>query len=91
MTDRKAGQMARVGAIIKRKVVMHKTEHSISVVVISNPTNLSGMVGYLGTSKHVKDLAAQDQGNDLKELSMVGRGGQRKKPIRSTKRLKLKE
>ena len=44
--DHMAGQMARVGAVIKRKVVNHKTDHSISLVVISNPTYLSGMVGF---------------------------------------------
>merc|ERR1719452_464307 len=50
---------------------MHKTEHSISVVVIFNPTHLSGMVGFLGTRKHVNDLAGVDQGDEGKEVNMV--------------------
>ena len=61
--------MARVGAVVMGKVVMHKTEHSISVVVISN---LSGMVGFLGTRRHVNDLGCLlDQGNEGKEVSLV--------------------
>ena len=69
-----AGQMARVGAVVMGKVVMHKTEHSISVVVISNPTNRTGMVGFLetmGTRRHVNDLAGLDQGVEGKEVSML--------------------
>ena len=71
LTTRYAGQMARVGAVVMGKVVKHKTEHSISLVVISNPTNLSGMVGFLGTRRHVNDLAGLNQGDEGKEVSMV--------------------
>jgi len=71
VTTRKVGQMARVGAVLKGKVVMHKTEHSISVLVISNPTNLSGMIGFLGTRRHVNDLAGLDQGDEGKEVNLV--------------------
>merc|ERR1711892_270671 len=71
VTTRKLGQMARVGAVLKGKVVMHKTEHSISVMVISNPTNLSGMIGFLGTRRHVNDLAGLDQGDEGKEVNLV--------------------
>ena len=43
-TTRKTGQMARVGAVVKEKVVMHNTEHSM---VIFNPANLSRMLARL--------------------------------------------
>ena len=68
LTTRLAGQMVIVGAVVMGKVVMHKTEHSISVVVISN---LSGMVGFLGTRRHVNDLGCLDQGDEGKEVSLV--------------------
>jgi len=71
VTTKKSKQVARLGALVKGKVVMHKTEHSISVVVITNPTHLSGLVGFLGTRKHVNDLAGVDQGDEGKEASMV--------------------
>ena len=46
-TTRKTGQMARVGAVVKGKVVMHNTEHSM---VISNPANLYVMLAMLPLS-----------------------------------------
>merc|ERR1719233_2367656 len=71
VTTRKAGQVAREGAVLKGKVIMHKTEHSISVVLVTNPTNLGGMIGFLGTRRNVNDLAGVDQGEDGKEVSML--------------------
>jgi len=71
VTTRKAGQVVKDGAVLKGKVLMHKTEHSISVVLITNPTNLSGMVGFLGTRRNVNDLAGVDQGDEGKEVSLM--------------------
>ena len=42
-------------------------------MVLSNPTNLSGMVGFLGTRQFVNDLAGLNQGDEWKEVSMVVR------------------
>jgi hypothetical protein len=70
-TTMKPGQMTRVGAVLKGKVVIHKTEHSVSMLVISNPTNLSGMVGFLGTRHHVDYLTGFNKGDEGKVVSMV--------------------
>ena len=40
-------------------------------MVISNPTNLNGMIGFFITRRHFNDLAGQDQYNDGKEVNMV--------------------
>ena len=40
-------------------------------MVISNPTNLNGMIGFFITRMHFNDLAGQDQDNDGKEVNMV--------------------
>merc|ERR1711909_199079 len=71
VTTKKAGQVVKDGAVLKGKVVMHKTEHSISVVLVTNPTNLAGMIGFLGTRRNVNDLAGVDQGEEGKEVSLM--------------------
>jgi len=71
VTTKKAGQVVKDGAVLKGKVVMHKTEHSISVVLVTNPTNLNGMIGFLGTRRNVNDLAGVDQGDEGKEVSLM--------------------
>ena len=40
-------------------------------MVISNPTNLSGMNEFFITRRHVNDLAGQDQDDDGKDVNMV--------------------
>jgi len=71
VTTRRTGQVVKEGAVLKGKVVMHKTEHSISVVMVTNPVNQCGMIGFLGTRRHVNDLAGVDQGDEGKEVSLV--------------------
>merc|ERR1719427_1800209 len=71
VTTKKAGRVAKVGTVVKGKIVVHKTEHSISVAVISCPVHLSGMVGFLGTRRHVNDLAGQEFGEEGQEVTMI--------------------
>ena len=41
---------------------------------ISDATYLNGMIGFLGTRRHVNDLTRQDQGDDVKDVNMVVHG-----------------
>jgi len=70
VTTRKTN-IPKTGSLLKGKIVTHKTEHSISVVSISNPLNFKGNIGFVGTRRHVNDLAGVDQGEEGKEVTLI--------------------
>ena len=41
------------------------------MLVISNPTNLNGSIGFIGTRRFFNNLSGQDQGDNGKEVNMV--------------------
>jgi len=66
-TTTKRGDVVTKGNVVKGEVVLVKTELSLCVVSITHPKNVSGHVGYLGTRRHINDLAGIDveQGKEV--------------------------
>ena len=48
-----------VGAVLRGEVVLVKTEHSLAVVSLTAPRQHCGLLGFLGTGRHLNDLAGR--------------------------------
>ena len=50
-------KVAKVGANLRGRVVMNKTEHGVCLVLVTYPKSQAGMLGFAATKRHHNDLA----------------------------------
>ena len=64
-------QTAKVGAKLRGRVVLSKTEHGVSLVLVSHPRALAGLLGWAATKRHHNDLAGLEQGELGRQVGLV--------------------
>ena len=64
-------QVAKVGANLRGRVVMNKTEHGVCLVLVTYPKSLCGMLGFAATKRNHNDLAGVEQGEEGKQVAVV--------------------
>ena len=69
--EARTDQVAKVGANLRGRVVMNKTEHGVCLVLVSQPKYLAGMLGFAATKRHHNDLAGVEQGEQGKQVGVV--------------------
>ena len=67
----RSDQEAKLGSTVRGRVVMNKTEHGVSLVLVTQPGTMAGRLGYVATRRHHNDLVGVSQGEEGKDVALV--------------------
>ena len=67
----RADQEAKLGSMVRGRVVMNKTEHGVCLVVVTQPEAVAGRLGYAAIRRHHNDLDGVSQGEEGKDVALV--------------------